>query len=466
LLLVYALGAATSLSAALLAGGRLVQAVRGSLGIGEWIRRGLGAAVLAGVAAIALGLDTGFLTRTSLTNTSLEQELLDRMHPLEAGAQPAGSITIPPTKTMSGSASMSGTMTMNGSPAIDVLPSLDGPRTMSDGAAMMVAGAAAHGTSQVESVLPSLDGAVQWLNSAPLTPERLLGKVVLIDFWTYSCINCLRSIPHVRAWADRYKAQGLVVIGVHTPEFAFEKDLDNVRRAVADLKIPYPVAVDNAYTIWRAFNNRYWPAHYFADAKGRLRGQHFGEGDYERSERLIQSLLAESGAEVPGELVSVYGKGAEASPDFANVRSPETYVGYERAERFVSPGGAVRNARHLYTAGEPDVNEWSLAGDWTVGAEQATLNAPKGLIEYRFHARDLHLVLGPGRDDQAVRFRVTIDGAPPGNDRGADIDSDGHGVVTRQRLYQLIRQTGAVEDRTFAIAFLDRGVRVYAFTFG
>jgi cytochrome c biogenesis protein CcdA/thiol-disulfide isomerase/thioredoxin len=472
LLLVFALGAATSLAAALLVGGGVMRAMRRSLGLGEWIRRGLGVLVLAGVAAIALGLDTGFLTRISLANTSLEQDLLNRLHPVDAQAQPSGSVAMSATTAMNGSPSMSGSMTMNGGAAMSGAmamngsPAMSGAMAMNGGSAMMAAQAAAHGASAVEGMLPSLDGAAQWLNSPPLTQEQLRGKVVLIDFWTYSCINCLRAIPYVRAWADKYKAQGLVVIGVHTPEFAFEKNLDNVRRAIADLKIQYPVAVDNNYAIWRAFKNNYWPAHYFVDGMGRIRGHHFGEGDYDGSERLIQSLLAESGTHVTDELVAVAAKGAEASPDLANVRSPETYVGYERAEHFVSPGGAVRDARHIYTAGEPMLNEWSLAGDWTIGSEEAALNAAKGRLVYRFHARDLHLVLGPGRDDQAVRFRITVNGAAPGNDRGTDVDREGRGVVTRQRLYQLIRQTGEIEDRTFEIEFLDPGVRVYAFTFG
>jgi thiol-disulfide isomerase/thioredoxin len=319
----------------------------------------------------------------------------------------------------------------------------------------------------VEGTLPSLSGAVAWLNSPALSAEALKGKVVLVDFWTYSCINCLRAIPYVRAWAEKYRDQGLVVIGVHAPEFAFEKNIDNVRGAVADLKIDYPVAIDNDYAIWRAFNNQYWPAHYFIDAQGRIRHHHFGEGDYDGSERVIQQLLAEAGkSTVSANLVSVSASGAEAAPDMDDIQSPETYVGYDRAENFASLGGAVQDARHVYTAPAPRLNEWGLAGDWTIGGEHAVLNEKGGSIVYRFHARDLHLVLGPGPDGKAVRFRITIDGAVPGDRHGADVDAEGQGVVTGERLYQLVRQSGAIGDRTFEIQFLDPGVQAYAFTFG
>ena len=319
----------------------------------------------------------------------------------------------------------------------------------------------------VEGGFPSLSGAEEWLNSAPLTPEGLKGKVVLIDFWTYSCINCLRAIPYVRAWAEKYKDHGLVVIGVHTPEFAFERKVSNVRAAVADLKIGYPVAIDNEYKIWRAFDNQYWPAHYFIDAQGRIRYHHFGEGEYDQSERVIQQLLAEAGDEgYSPALVSVAASGAQAPPDESDVKSPETYVGYNRADNFVSPGGIVEDENHDYAAAPLQLNQWSLSGDWTVGAENAALNKRDGRIAYRFHARDLHLVLGPAADNKPVRFRVSIDGAAPGKNHGADIDADGQGVVDGQRLYQLIRQSGAISDRTFEIEFLDPGVQAYAFTFG
>ncbi|WP_143282589.1 thioredoxin family protein, partial [Burkholderia cenocepacia] len=313
--------------------------------------------------------------------------------------------------------------------------------------------------------------AVQWLNSPPLTAAGLRGKVVLIDFWTYSCINCLRTLPYTTAWARKYAPYGLVVIGVHAPEFAFERDIGNVKKAVHDLGIDYPVAIDNGYAIWRAFNNEYWPAHYFIDAQGRIRHHHFGEGEYAQSERAIQSLLAEAGhpdaLNVPLGLAGAPAKGALAAADSADVRSPETYVGYARAESFASPGGVVRDAAHRYDApGSPDLNGWGLAGTWNVGAERASLAAPDGRIIYRFHARDLHLVLGPGANGRPVRFRVTLDGAAPGAAHGADVDAQGYGTVTDQRLYQLVRQPGAIADRTFAIEFLDPGVDAYAFTFG
>jgi thiol-disulfide isomerase/thioredoxin len=290
--------------------------------------------------------------------------------------------------------------------------------------------------------------------------------VVLIDFWTYSCINCLRAIPYVRAWSEKYKDQGLVVIGVHAPEFAFEKNIGSVRAAVADLKIDYPVAIDNDYAVWRAFGNQYWPAHYFIDAEGRIRHHHFGEGDYEESERVIQQLLAEAGKTFAADIVAVKAAGAEAESDMANVGSPETYIGYERADNFISPGGAVEDASHVYAAAAPRLNEWALSGDWTIGKEDAHLNDKGGSIVYRFHARDLHLVLGPAAGGSPVRFRVTIDGMAPGSSHGVDVDSDGQGAVTGQRLYQLIRQSGPIADRTFEIEFLDPGVRAYAFTFG
>ncbi|CAG9273856.1 hypothetical protein BCEP4_890001 [Burkholderia cepacia] len=323
----------------------------------------------------------------------------------------------------------------------------------------------------VEGTLPSLDGAVQWLNSPPLTAAGLRGKVVLVDFWTYSCINCLRTLPYTTAWARKYAPYGLVVIGVHAPEFAFERDIGNVKKAVHDLGIDFPVAIDNRFAIWRAFNNEYWPAHYFVDAQGRVRRHHFGEGEYAESERAIQSLLAEAGhpeaLNVPLGLAGAPAKGALAAADSADVRSPETYVGYARAEDFVSPGGVVRDAAYHYAEpARPDLNDWGLAGMWRVGAERATLAAPAGRIVYRFHARDLHLVLGPGEDGKPVRFRVTLDGAAPGAAHGSDVDAQGYGTVTGQRLYQLVRQPGAIADRTFSIEFLDPGVNAYAFTFG
>jgi cytochrome c biogenesis protein CcdA/thiol-disulfide isomerase/thioredoxin len=437
LLLAYAAGAATSLALALLIGGRVFATMKRSLGVGEWVKRGLGVAVLVAVAAVALGLDTGLLTRVSLSNTaSLEQGLIDRLRPASKSAD----------------AAMRPSVVMNGGPAMMMKAN---PDTQSANLA-------------VEGGFPSLSGAVEWLNSPPLTPEGLKGKVVVIDFWTYSCINCLRSIPYVKAWAEKYKDQGLVVIGVHTPEFAFERKISNVKAAVSDLKIGYPVAVDNEYKIWRAFDNEYWPAHYFIDAQGHMRYHHFGEGEYDESERVIQQLLAEAGnSNYPTNLVSVNAPGAEAPPSLSDGKSPETYIGYDRAENFISSThGVFRDQSHVYAMEMPRLNHWSLSGDWTIGGESATLNEKGGRIAYRFRGRDLHLVLGPSVEGNRIRFRVTIDGAAPGADHGTDVDADGQGVVDGQRLYQLVRQGSAVSDRTFEIEFLDPGVQAYAFTFG
>jgi cytochrome c biogenesis protein CcdA/thiol-disulfide isomerase/thioredoxin len=452
LLVAFATGAATSLGLALLVGGKVYAGMKRSLGASEWIRRGVGAVILVAVAAIALGVDTGFLTRVSQTSTAtLEQSLLNKLRPAQS------SVLLPVTNNAM----------MGASPAMmSANPAMTGGD--SDGAMMMRARPGQDGSGlPIEGEAPSLAGAVTWLNSPPLTMAQLKGKVVVVDFWTYSCINCLRSAPYVRAWAEKYKSQGLVVIGVHAPEFAFEKNLGNVRKAVGDLKIGYPVAVDNDYAIWRAFNNQYWPAHYFIDATGKVRHHHFGEGDYDQSERVIQQLLAEAGkAKVADGLVSVNATGAQQASDAKDVGSPETYVGYDRAEHFASPGGVVRDARHVYTVGQLDLNAWGLSGDWIVGAEQASLNVQGGRIAYRFHARDLHLVLGPASGGGKVRFRVTIDGKLLGADHGMDTDANGNGVVTAQRLYQLVRQKGAIRDRTFEIQFLDPGVQAFAFTFG
>jgi thiol-disulfide isomerase/thioredoxin len=333
--------------------------------------------------------------------------------------------------------------------------------------AMMKAKPADTPNLAVEDGFPSLAGAVEWLNSPPLSPESLKGKVVLIDFWTYSCINCLRAIPYVRAWAEKYKDKGLVVIGVHTPEFAFERKVSNIKAAIASLKIDYPIAVDNEYGIWRAFNNEYWPAHYFIDAQGRIRHHHFGEGDYDESERVIQQLLTEAGnGGYPAEMVSVSAAGVQAAASGGDVKSPETYLGYNRIENFISPGGVVQDKVHSYALGSPQLNQWGLSGDWTITGENASLNEQGGRISYRFHARDLHLVLGPATDGKPIRFRVTIDGKAPGADHGTDTDADGIGTVDGQRLYQLVRQTGTVAEHTFEIEFLDPGVQAYAFTFG
>ena len=424
LLLAFAAGSASALAVALMAGSRMFQLMKRSLRVEAWIRRVLGVAVLAGVFGIAMGWDTGVLARISLTpgagTTGLEQRLLDRVRPA---------------------------------------PSM-----------MMKAAAQAREESlPLEGAMPALDGAIQWLNSPPLTRDSVRGKVVLIDFWTYSCINCLRAIPYVEAWSEKYKNNGLVVIGVHTPEFAFERDKGNVSKAVQDLKLTYPIAVDSNRTIWNAFHNSYWPAHYFIDGQGRVRHHHFGEGDYQGSERVIQQLLRENnaGTAPSNGFVQVNAAGAQASPNLNAVGSPETYIGYLRQEHFVSPEEIKRGDDERYTApGRLRVNQWGLEGWWNVGEEQASETQGHGKIIFRFHARDLHLVLGPKSGNKPLRFRVMLDGAPPAEDAGADVDKQGNGTVTGYRLYQLIRQKGAVEDRTFQIEFLDPGVQAFAFTFG
>ena len=322
--------------------------------------------------------------------------------------------------------------------------------------------------SSIIGRLPSLGGATGWLNSQPLTAAGLRGKVVLIEVWTYTCINWLRQLPFVRAWAEKYKDRGLVVIGVHAPEFEFEKNLDNVRRAAKDLKVAYPIAVDNNYAIWRALKNNYWPALYFIDEQGRIRHHHFGEGEYAKSERVIQQLLAEAGSGGIGrELVSVDARGVEAAADWGSLRSPENYLGYERTENFASSGGAVSDKRLVYALpARLRLNQWALSGEWTVGKQAAVLSKSNGRIAYRFHARDLHLVMGPAGRGGSTRFRVLIDGQPPGAARGIDVDDKGNGTVSEQRLYQLIRQPKPIAERLFEIEFLDSGVEAFAFTFG
>ena len=320
----------------------------------------------------------------------------------------------------------------------------------------------------IEGKLPSLDSATGWLNSRPLTAAGLRGKVVLVDFWTYSCINWIRQLPYVRAWAEKYKDQGLVVIGVHSPEFEFEKNVDNVRRAAKDMRVDYPIAIDSDHAIWRAFRNNYWPALYFVDARGKIRHHQFGEGEYERSEMIIQQLLAEAGMGGIGhELVSVDARGAEAAADWGSLKSPENYVGYARTANFASPGRAVLDKPHVYaTPARLRLNHWALSGDWTIGKQATMLNKANGRIAYRFHARDLHLVMGPAARGTSVRFRVLIDGQPPGAAHGIDVDDQGNGTLTEQRLYQLIRQPKPIADRQFEIEFLDPGVEAFAFTFG
>ena len=322
--------------------------------------------------------------------------------------------------------------------------------------------------AQDKGTLERFAGANTWLNSAPLGPAELRGKVVLVDFWTYTCVNWLRTLPYVRAWAEKYKDQGLVVVGVHTPEFEFEKNLDNVRAGVKEMRVTYPVAVDSGYMVWRAFNNNAWPALYLIDAQGRVRFRHLGEGEYERIEQTIQQVLTEAGnADVPGGLVSVEARGLEVAADWASLRSGENYLGAERTENFASPGGTGFGDRRVYRV--PDrlaLNYWALGGDWTQASGFVALNKPNGRIVYRFHARDVNLVMGPASRGSTVRFRVLVDGKPPGAAHGADVDEQGNGTVTGQRLYQLVRQPGPIGDRQFEIEFLEPGVQAFAFTFG
>ncbi|MEN5291030.1 cytochrome c biogenesis protein DipZ [Stenotrophomonas lactitubi] len=426
LLLAYALGAVTALALAVWVGGRVFRALQARLGLGNVVRRVLGVAALLAVVAIGLGWDTGLLTRLSAVSTArIEQGLLDAV----PDAQPAA----PPM--------------------------------------MMMAAGQAGAPLPVEGTLPSLSGATGWLNSPPLSAEQLRGKVVLIDFWTYSCINCLRAMPFVHEWAQRYRDHGLVVVGVHTPEFAFERDPRNVMKAVQQLKVEYPVALDNQYSIWRAFNNRYWPAHYFIDAQGNIRGHQFGEGNYAHSEQVIRRLLVEAGQTdlpPPADPAAADLQGVATQADMGNLRSPETYLGHARAEQFASPGGQRVDAAFGYALPSTlALNQWGLSGQWRVDDEAAQLQQAGGRIAFQFHARDLHLVLAPGEDGTPVRFRVLLDGKPlPAADAGADVAADGTGTVNEHRLYQLIRQRGTIGPHRFEIEFLDAGVQAYAFTFG
>jgi len=421
LLLAYALGAATSLALALLVGGRVFARMKKSLGASERIRQVLGVLVLVGVGAIALGLDTRVLASlSSAQTTGLETSLAERlgiaqpMRATEAKQNAMGQLELP-----------------------------------------------------VEGRLPPLEslGIGPWFNSPPLTAAQLKGHVVVIDFWTYSCINCLRSIPYVKAWDQRYRKDGLIVIGVHAPEFAFEHDPANVAKAVRDLGITYPVVMDNDWKLWRALHNNYWPAHYFIDARGRVRYHHFGEGDYAMSERVIRQLLADAGHAPAGGMSVAQGSGAEAQSNFSEIGSPETYIGYYRADRFASPGGLVHDQPKTYESAPLELNQWSLEGQWIDQRQSARSLAAGARISFRFHSRDLHLVMGSATG-KPVRFRVTLDGQAPGGDAGVDTNAKGTGVVTGQRLYQLIRQKGAIQDRTFRVEFLDPGVEAFSFTFG
>jgi thiol-disulfide isomerase/thioredoxin len=320
----------------------------------------------------------------------------------------------------------------------------------------------------VEGHLPGFDGATGWLNSPPLSPADLRGKVVLVDFWTYTCINWLRTLGYVRAWAEKYEDHGLLTVGVHTPEFPFERDVDNVRAAAKDMRVEYPIPLDNEYAVWEAFSNQYWPAVYIADADGRIRHHHFGEGGYEECERVVQQLLRDAGRDaIPDDLVSVADDGFEAQADWANLESPETYLGYGQAQHFASPGGAERDEPRAYAA--PDqlrLNQWALSGDWTIGRGACVLDGVAGRIAFRFHARDVNLVMGPPARGTSAPFVVLVDGEPPGAAHGLDVDEQGHGTLSEQRLHQLVRERGSIGDRTFEIAFLAPGAEAYCFTFG
>ena len=320
----------------------------------------------------------------------------------------------------------------------------------------------------VESRLPGFDGATGWLNSPPLGADDLRGRVVLVDFWTYTCINWLRTLGYVRAWADRYRERGAVLVGVHSPEFPFEHDVENVRVAAKDMDVAYPIALDNDFAVWQAFANRYWPALYLADAEGRIRHHQFGEGGYAECEQVIQHLLREAGATgIPDDLVSVADEGFEAQADWATLRSPETYLGYEQGERLVAPGGAKLDEPARFDAPDAlELNQWALDGAWTIGPRACVLHDEGGGISYRFHGRDVNLVLSPPAPEASVPFRVLIDGRPPGDAHGLDVDEQGHGTVAQPRLYQLVRQPGSIADRTFEITFPAAGVQAYVFTFG
>jgi cytochrome c biogenesis protein CcdA/thiol-disulfide isomerase/thioredoxin len=410
LLLTFAVGAASSLAVALLASARVIVWMKRNFGVEEWLRRVLGVAVVAGVVVIAMGWDTRFLAQfTSANTTAVEQRLIDRLARHADVVNVSGALQAPP-----------------------------------------------------------LAGATQWLNSPPLSMEALRGKVVLVDFWTYSCINCLRTLPYLEAWDAKYRSQGLVIIGVHAPEFAFEKNIANVERAVRELGVKYPVAIDNQYAIWNAYHNEYWPAHYLIDAQGRIRDEHFGEGAYQETELMIQALLKEAyrGMLVKTGYVQVHGTGVTVAADDDVERSPETYLGYARQRNFVSTDAIRQDVPARYTAPRslrPD--HWALSGTWQIGRESLVLQQAGGAISYRFRGRDLHLVLG-SHSGAPIHFRVTLDGRPPGRDHGADTDAQGNGVIREQRLYQLVRQHGKLGNPAFRIEFIDSGAEAYAFTFG
>jgi cytochrome c biogenesis protein CcdA/thiol-disulfide isomerase/thioredoxin len=412
-LFAYALGAGSSLALALLAGAKVFGKMKKYLKAEGYVKKAIGVLVLLGVVSIAFNLDRTILTKISRFQTeNIEQSLLQMFN---------------------------------------------------SGAAVNTAVAGSD-----QGPMPSIEGAITWLNTTPLTNQELKGKVVLVDFWTYSCINCLRTLPYVKAWAQKYKDAGFVVIGVHTPEFAFEKDLNNVASAVKDLGITYPVAIDNNYTIWRAYKNQYWPAHYFIDKNGRVRHHHFGEGKYEESEKVIQDLLGEKEG-APADFVKVTGEGAQAPTNTKIIKSRETYLGYSRAENMQVTPAVVMDAEANYKLSKDlALNEWGLTGNWVIGKQEATLKKAGGKITYRFQARDVHLVLGPSKAGKTIRFKVTVDGKAPGKMHGMDINEEGIGKVEKNRLYQLIRQDSApsYEEKTFEIEFLDNEVQAFAFTFG
>jgi thiol-disulfide isomerase/thioredoxin len=384
------------------------------------VRRALAVAVIVGFVALALCSDANVITRFHFMNTAkAEDSLIGAFRPRNVAAQ----------------------------------------ATLQRGF---------HSSFGDEGEMPDLDGAIAWLNSVPLSRTSLRGKVVLVDFWTYTCINSLHPLPYVKSWAAKYKDAGLVVIGVHTPEFSFEHEPMNVENAVRHLNLTYPVAIDSNYKIWQSFNNQYWPAQYLVDATGRIRFHHFGEGDYGNIERVIQELLKESGATaLASDTTNVSAVGIEAAPDWADGRSPETYIGYRQAQNFASPERVHKDSIQVYSApAKPSLNQWGLSGSWNVNGESAVLQAVPGKIVFRFHSRDLNLVLAPAKDGKSVRFKVTLDGSAPGENCGVDTAPDGSGEIREPRLYQLIRQKGPIVDRTFEIEFLDPGVQALDFTFG
>ena len=389
-----------------------------SLSVQVWIRCVLGVAAVLGVAVIATGLKTSFPRFSFIDTVRAQEHLIGALHPEKLALLRASAT--------------------------------ESQTTLAD-----------------EDPLPDFGGAVGWLNSAPLSRESLRGKVVLVNFWTYSCINSLRELPYMKSWAAKYKHAGLVVIGVHAPEFGFERERANVENAVLDLKVTYPVAIDSDHRIWQAFNNEYWPADYFIDGKGRIRYHHFGEGDYAESEHVIQKLLQANGATGLDESAVRISTGGVEAPPSGDVLSPETYVGYRQSQRFASPERVAQDSRKTYSLPTtPSLNEWGLGGSWNVGAESGVLQSAPGKIVFRFHSRDLHMVLGPTKNGKPIRFKVKLDGIPPGDNCGVDSTPDGNGEIREPRLYQLIRQKGRVEDRTFEIEFLDPGVQAFSFTFG